>query len=121
MPTRARCLWISVAVLLVWIAASEGADGPIKTLLSDPARYDGQSVTLAGSVTQLEARVSKRGNSYYTFRLADGSSRVIVFSYGEPPCPAGSEVTVQGVFNRVKQVGNYTFYDQIDAKRVVCR
>jgi hypothetical protein len=121
MPTRTRRAWVTVAVVLVWIAACERADGPIKTLLSDPAQYDGQPVTLLGSVTQIDARVSRRGNSYYTFRLDDGSSRVTVFSYGEPPCPSGSQVTVQGVFNRVKRVGAYTFHDQIDAKRVDCR
>ena len=110
-----------VAVLLLSVAAGEGADGPVKALLSDPARHDGQEVSLAGTLTQLDARVSKRGNPYYTFKLDDGSGGVTVFSFGRPPCPAGSPVTVDGAFRRVKQVSGHTFHDQIDARRVACR
>ena len=117
----ARACAYVVVLSLALVAACEGADGLVKALLSDPARYDGQPVTLAGTVTQLDVRVSRRGNSYYTFKLGDGSGRVTVFSFGEPPCPSGSRVTIDGEFRRVKRVSGHTFYDQVDARRVVCR
>ena len=118
-PARA-CAYV-VVLSLVLVGICEGADGSIKTILSDPGRYDGQAVTLAGAVTQLDARVSRRGHAYYTFKLDDGSGRVTVFSYGQPPCPSSSRVTVDGEFRRVKRVSGHTFYDQVDARRVVCR
>ena len=86
-----------------------------------PARYDGQAVSLAGTINALDARVSKRGNAYYTFKLDDGSGRVNVFAFGEPPCPSGSRVAIDGTFRRVKQVSGHTFYNQVDARHVVCR
>jgi hypothetical protein len=118
-PAR-TCVLVAILALAL-AAASEGADGSVKTILSDPGRYDGQTVTLGGTVTQLDVRVSKRRNSYYTFKLDDGSGRITVFSFGQPPCPSPSRVTVDGEFRHVKRVGAHTFYDQVDARRVVCR
>ena len=116
-PARAYAL----ALLILSVAAVEAANGTIKTILADPARYDGQTVTLDGTIAYLDARVSKKGNPYYTFKLDDGSGRLTVFSFGEPPCPARSRVTVDGQFRRVKQPSGHTFHDQIDARRVTCR
>ena len=123
MRTRwpARTLAHVVVLLLLSVATGEGADASVKALLSDPTRYDGQTVSLAGTVTGLDARVSRRGNAYYTFKLDDGSGRVTVFAFGQPPCASGSQVTVDGAFRRVKQVSGHTFHDQIDARRVMCR
>jgi len=108
------------ALLVFLLSCGQQPDGPIKALLSDPARYDGQMISLSGALTNLDVRVSHRGNSYYTFELDDGSGRVTIFSFGGPPCPAGSLVTVEGQFLRVKYVSGYTFYNQVDAKRVTC-
>jgi hypothetical protein len=123
MPTRwpARACARIVVFLLLSVGAGEGADATVKTVMSDPARYDGQAVSLAGTINALDARVSKRGNAYYTFKLDDGSGRVNVFAFGQPPCPSGSSVTADGVFRRVKQISGHTFYNQVDASRVVCR
>jgi hypothetical protein len=115
MRTRwpARTCAFVVIVALALVVACEDADGS--------GRFDGQAVTLGGTVTQLDARISKRGNAYYTFRLDDGSGRIAVFAFGQPPCPSPSRVTVDGEFRHVKRVGGHTFYDQVDARRVVCR
>ena len=109
------------ALLLLSVATVEGANETIKTILADPARHDGQTFTLDGTIAYLDARVSKKGNPYYTFKLDDGSGRLTVFSFGEPPCPARSRVMVEGQFRRVKQQSGHTFRDQIDARRVTCR
>jgi DNA polymerase III alpha subunit len=118
-PARA-CAHI-VVFLLLSVSVGEGADATVKTVMSDPARYDGQAVILAGTVNALDARVSKRGNAYYTFKLDDGSGRVNVFAFGQPPCPSGSRVAIDGTFRRVKQVSGHTFHDQVDARHVSCR
>jgi hypothetical protein len=123
MRTRwpARTCAFVVILALALVVACEGADGSVKTILSDPGRFDGQAVTLGGTVTQLDARISRRGNAYYTFKLDDGSGRIAVFAFGQPPCPSPSRVTVDGEFRHVKRVSGHTFYDQVDARRVVCR
>ena len=122
MGTRpVRALAYVVALWLAVVAAGKSADAQIGAVLSDPAGYDGQPVSLTGTVSQLDTRVSRRGNPYYTFKLDDGSGRVAVFSFGQLPCPSPSRVTVAGEFRHVKRVGTHMFYDQIDARRVVCR
>ena len=122
MGTRqARVLAYVVVLWLAVVAAGNSSDAQIKAVLSDPSAYDGQPVSLTGTVSQLDTRVSRRGNPYYTFKLDDGSGRVTVFSFGQPPCPSPSRVTVDGEFRRVKRVTGHTFYDQVDARRVVCR
>jgi hypothetical protein len=117
----ARALAYVVVLWLAVVAAGQAADAQIKTMLSDPARYDGQPVTLTGAVSRLDPRVSRRGNPYYTFMLDDGSGRLTVFSFGRAPCAAPARVTVDGEFRHVKTVGTHTFHDQVDARRVVCR
>lgn len=90
-------------------------------ILANPEKFDGKAVTVAGTMTNLRPTVSRKGNPYYTFDLAAGGERITVFSFGKPPCAQGAAVTVEGIFHRVKRVSGRTFYNQIDAERVVCR
>jgi DNA polymerase III alpha subunit len=86
-----------------------------------PERYDNNVVTLGGSVTNLQQRVSQRGNPYYTFVLRDTTGRIRIFSFGQAQCPEGRHAVVEGTFERVKRVEEYTFYDEVTASRVTCR
>ena len=119
---RLRSAFTLAALLLVALISCERAfsDGAVQALLADPARYDGQVVALTGTATHVDRRISRKGNAYYTFQLEDGSGRVTVFSFGTPPCPSGSRVSVEGQFLRVKHVSGYTFYNQVDARQVSC-
>ena len=78
-------------------------------------------MTLTGVVTALRVRVSEIRNDYYTFTLRPGGQGLTVFSFGLPPCPEGAPVVVDGVFQKVKRQGQYTFRNQVDATSVVCR
>jgi len=89
-------------------------------ILASPDRYDRQTVTISGSVTNLRETVSRRGNPYYTFDLSDGKQAIRVFSFGKAPCQSGT-ATVDGVFEKVKRVGHLTFPNEITANRVTCR
>ena len=90
-------------------------------ILAGPERYDGQSVTLGGTVTNLSQRVSQRGNAYYMFDLQDATGRIRIFSFGQAPCSEGRQAVVDGRFDTMKRVGSYTFYNEITANRVTCR
>ncbi len=78
-------------------------------------------MTLGGAVTNLNQRVSQRGNAYHTFDLQDATGRMRVFSFGQAPCPEGRQAAVDGTFETVKRVGGYTFYNEVTASRVICR
>ena len=116
---------VVVAVVVVLASVSLGGTSwglttsPSETL-DNSARFDGQVVTLTGTITNLRPRVSAKGNAYYTFDLSDGPRTIPVFSFGRSPCTTGTKATVEGTFQRVKNVGRYTFYNQIDAITVTC-
>ncbi len=88
-------------------------------ILATPDRYDGQYVTLSGTITNLRETVSRRGNPYYTFDLSDGKATVRVFSFGTPPCRAGG-ATVEGTYQWIKRQGRYTFHNEVTASRIMC-
>ena len=119
--TVLRTLVVAVVIVttLIWWGQRR-ATGPAG-LPFDAAQYDNQRITLNGTETNLHARVSQRGNSYFTFDLDTGSGSVRIFEFGTPPCPDRSHVTVEGMFHHVKHVSGYTFYDQIDAERITCQ
>lgn len=109
-----------LAVLLLPLAAWAVTASPGE-ILGDPDRFDGKLVTVTGRVTVLKAKISGKGNAYYTFALDDGGRAITVFSFGEPECPEGRTAMVEGQFQKVKRVGRYTFRNQIDAVSVRCR
>lgn len=118
---RRRRLGVLGLVLVGLLSCNRGAsESAVKALLSDPAAHDGTLVNLSGTVTNLDVRVSRRGNAYYTFKLDDGGGRITVFSFGSAPCSNGSWANVEGQFLREKTVNGYVFHNQVDATRVIC-
>lgn len=109
---------LSIAALLA--PAASAAPASPGAISADPSAYDGQTVTLTGTITNFRARVSRQGNAYFTFDLSDGKSAIRIFSFGQASCQAGT-VTVEGRFEKVKQSGRYTFYSEVQASTIVCR
>jgi hypothetical protein len=118
-----RLWWASfvTALLLLVTAPPVGAlDASPSAILTNPDGFDGKSVTVHGTITNLRETVSRRGNPYYTLDLSDGTRSIRVFSFGKAPCRSGT-ATVEGTFEKVKQVGRLTFRNEITATQVTCR
>jgi hypothetical protein len=115
-------LWAVLTALdpLVLVNAGPASISP-SDLQMDPDRFDGQAVTLQGTVEKLREKVSPDGAPYVKFRLSDGPSAVRVFSIGRSPCRNGMQATVEGTFERVNRLGRLAYYDQVTATRVTCR
>jgi cytochrome c-type biogenesis protein CcmE len=96
-----------------WASAATVAE-----IAKNPAAFDQKTVTVSGTAGEVSSRTSRRGNPYTTFRLSDQGEAIKVFSFGTLPIKEGDRVEVRGVFQRVKQVGAYTFHDEIDASSV---
>ena len=115
--------FLQIALFLLALTASASAQlastSP-NAILADPDRFDGQAVTIRGTVTNLQERVSRAGNPYDTLDLSDGKQAIRIFSFGTSPCRTGA-ATVEGTFAKVKQQGRYTFYNEVTAARVMCR
>ena len=93
----------------------------VAEIAKNPAAFDGKPVFVTGTAGEISSRTSRRGNrstTFTTFTLSDQGKAVKVFTFGTPAIKDGDRVEVRGVFQRVKQVGVYTFHDEIDASSV---
>ena len=123
MTRPSPCILVATLCCLLALATSAFAqvvNTSPSEIRTNAGSFDGQSVTINGSITNLQERVSRAGNPYYTFDLSDGKQAIRVFSFGKAPCRAGG-ATVEGSFEKVKQQGRYTFYNEVTATRVLCR
>ena len=111
-----------ISLVLVAVAVSAAAARvdlvTVKELQAQPDKWHGRAVVVNGNVSRLNARTSQRGNPYYTFVLSDGLASVNVFSYGVPQIRDSNPAQVEGTFLKIKRVGNYTFQNQVDARRI---
>ena len=87
----------------------------ISEIINNPDRYHLKTVTVKGNVLDVKHKISQKGNEYTVFVLSDGSARIKVFTFGSSQINVGDKVKVEGVFYKVKYVGRYTFYNEIDA------
>jgi len=116
-----RFLGILLLLLILFpLQISQSAEkASVQQILANPDTYDGQEVLLEGKATQIQLRVSRRGNEYATFTLFDASGKGIkVFVWGHPKIEEGQKVTVAGTYQKVKRVGRYTFYNEVEAKEI---
>jgi hypothetical protein len=114
------CGVLTALAPLVLATADPTATSPSE-LLANPDRFDGQAVTLQGTVEKFREKVSPDGAPYFKFRLSDEQTGVRVFSFGRSPCRNGMQATVDGIFEKVNRLGPRTHYNEIAATRVKCR
>jgi hypothetical protein len=107
------------AALTPAVAAAQAAPVSVDEILSNPDRFDGQMVTVEGTMIDLKRRVSRFGDPVYKFYLSDGNQAIRVISPGSPPCLSGA-VMVEGTFAKIKR-GLSVHYNVVSASRVICR
>jgi len=90
-------------------------DVTISEILSNPNKYHLKTVLVKGEVLAVKHKISRKGNPYTVFALSDGTSAIKIFTFGTPEINRGNRVKVKGIFYKVKYVGRYTFYNEIDA------
>jgi DNA polymerase III alpha subunit len=111
-----------VLCCLLALATSARAQAPNSSpseILANPGQFDGKAVTITGTITNVQERISQAGNPYYTVDLSDGKQAIRVFSFGSAICLTG-RATVEGTFKRVTQQAGYTFFNEVAAMRVMC-
>jgi hypothetical protein len=73
---------------------------PIRSLLDNPAEYDGKSVTTSGRVTEAAGALG-----YGTYRITDGTGTLTVVTESGGAPRQGALVDVEGIFRAVFTVG----------------
>jgi DNA polymerase III alpha subunit len=121
-------LWSSkflIAIILVWAIVlcrnfSDAAqETTVEKTLANKDSFDGKEVSVSGIVSKLKLKTSKGGNEYTTFSLTNGSGVSLnVFVWGHSKVKEGQKVKVIGTYRKVKKVGRYTFYNEIEATEV---
>jgi hypothetical protein len=90
--TRAAFL----AALVSTVACGHTSQVAPSALAANPADYDGQSVTVAGTVKNPTAMQMRRGTAT-TYQLCD-SACITVIAFDDPNVSDGSQVTTTGRF-----------------------
>lgn len=97
---------------LVVLAACPGAK-PIKELLDDPSRFDGQTVRIAGKVTE---SIGALGVGVY--QINDGTGTITVVSKAGNGTPrVGAKLGVEGEFRSAFTLGSTTVAGLLEHKR----
>ncbi len=116
LPAPRISVWLAVLLLPGLCMIATAQDGAMRTspseLLGNVGVFNGKTITVSGTVVNLQEGVSKAGKGYYTFDLTDGAEAVHVLSTGKARCKAG-RATVDGTFDGVRR--------QIMSTRIRCR
>lgn len=111
-------------ILFVFTSLFSQERTKISDILSNPDKYDKKEVIVEGKVDNLKFKTSKKGNQYITFSIKDEENNSLkVFSWGhqkvkEEKIEDGDKVEVSGIFYKVKFVGQYRFYNEIEAEKI---
>lgn len=90
----------------------------IADLLSHSEQYDRQSIAVVGRVSNLQVATNRQGQLAYGFLLKADSGSVKVVGLGKAEVHEGDQVIVEGVFNRLRQVGRGIIYNEIKASLI---
>ncbi len=104
------CVGIAAIAALVLVSCN-GAT-PIKTLLDDPGRFDGQTVRIAGTV---QGSVGALG--FGAYQVNDGTGTLSIVSQGDGAPRQGAKVGVEGTFRSAYTLGSQTAAVLVEKRR----
>jgi hypothetical protein len=87
----------------------------IAELLAHPELYDHQDVVVMGKVMNVQLATNRQGQPAYGFLLQGQAGTLKVVSLGQLEVHEGDQVIVEGIFNRLRQVGRAIVYNEIKA------
>ena len=105
-----RLLFVGVVLAL---AACNTKTTSIKTLLSDPGKYDGTTVRIAGDVEQ-----SIGALGFGAYEVNDGTGTIPVVTQGGGAPARGTRVGVEGTFRAAYTLGTSSRAVVVEKKRV---
>ena len=103
----------TLAVLGVLLMAACPETKSIKELLDDPGRYDGETVRIAGQVTEAAGVLGVGG-----YQVNDGTGTLTVVAEGGSGTPrVGAKVGVEGTFRSAFTLGTRTLAVLMEKER----
>lgn len=112
-------IFLVSAVVLGGLSICPATETTVGKIMNSTDSFDGQQVSVTGTVSNIKFRALDVGNNYTTFMLADKSGgRIKVFAWGKLTLKAGQKVRVTGVYRKVWTSARQYFYNQIVASDV---
>jgi hypothetical protein len=112
-------IFLVSAIVLGGLSICSAMETTVDKIMNNPDSFEGQRVTVTGTVSNLKFKALDAGNNYTTFMLADKSGgRIKVFAWGKWTLQAGQKVEVTGVYRKVWTSARRHFYNQIVASDV---
>jgi len=96
----------------------------ISQIINNPDKYHNQYISVEGYIEKIKQKTSHKGNQYTTFSISDREGNSLkVFLWGwegieKQEIEEGDKVEVEGIFQKVKYVGKYKFYNEIEARKI---
>ena len=103
---------VFVSVILAFMACNTKTTS-IKTLLSDPGKYDGKTVRISGEVDQ-----SIGALGFVAYEIKDGTGTLPVVTQGGGAPARGSRVGVEGTFHAAYTLGTSSRAVIVEKRRV---
>ncbi len=103
---------VLAAGALALLSGCQGGTTPIRTLLDDPARFDGKVVRVAGDVG-----LSAGFLGYGAYQVDDGTGTINVVSQGGGAPRGGARVGVEGTFKAVYTLGTQSMAVIVESRR----
>jgi DNA polymerase III alpha subunit len=96
----------------------------LSEVIKNPDKYDNRIISVEGYIQNIKQKISQRGNKYTTFSISDNEGNSLkVFLWGwegieEQNIEEGDKVEVEGKFQKIRYVGKYKFYNEIEAEKI---
>jgi len=95
------------------------AETTVEKIVKNRDSYDGQEVSIKGTVSNVKSKTLEVGKTYTTFMLAGKSGgRIKVSVSGALKLKPGQEVQVKGVYRKVRTTAYRYYYNEIEASDV---
>jgi len=115
--TKIILIWLIFSLIIPSISFS--SQNTIEEILKNPDTYDQKTIKVKGMVTNLKLKISRRGNPYTVFHIMDKAGNSLkVFMWEHQNIHEGEIVEVTGIFRKIKHIGPYIFYNEIEAQSI---
>lgn len=112
-------IFLVSAIVLGGFSVCPAMDTTVEKIINNRDSYDGQEVSVTGTVSNLKFKTLEAGKNYTTFMLASKSGgRIKVFIWGKLKLQPGQKVRVTGVYRKVRTTARRQYHNEIEASDV---
>ena len=110
---------LALTIVLSGFSISAAMDTTAEKIITKKDSYDGKTVTVKGTVSNLKFRTANVKDDYTTFILAgESGGRINVFIWGSLKLQPGQKVQVTGRYRKVRRWAQRNYYNEIEASEV---